>query len=132
MDENPVVGRCGNQIKAPDILSFVDTYMGKELNSLGLTHSIVDVIALPFADSTEKHLHLIVDAVKNIPGFPALVLGVKDKALTEWELQPAYYNQLASRYLMEKRSCLELDISMWEVFSESNAAAESIIPGYVG
>ncbi|KMT17098.1 hypothetical protein BVRB_2g041520 [Beta vulgaris subsp. vulgaris] len=96
MDENPtvlVVGSCGNQIDALGILSFVDTYLGKKLNSLGLTHSIVDVIALPFANSTEKRLHLIVDVVKNIPGFPALVLGVKDKALTEWELQPAYYYQ---------------------------------------
>ncbi|KMT18010.1 hypothetical protein BVRB_2g032040 [Beta vulgaris subsp. vulgaris] len=73
MDENPavlVVGRCGNQIDSPGILSIVDTYLGKELNSLGLTHSIVDVMALPFADSTEKRLHLIVDAVNNVHLYP--------------------------------------------------------------
>lgn len=76
---------------------------------------------------------LLETSSKNIPGFPALVLGVKDKALTEWELQPAYYYQLASRYLMEKRSCLELALSMWEVFSEGNGSAESVIQSsYVG
>lgn len=37
---------------------------------------------------------LLETSSKNIPGFPAQVLGVKDKALTEWELQPAYYYQV--------------------------------------
>ncbi|KAL2940085.1 ER membrane protein complex subunit 1 [Bienertia sinuspersici] len=73
LDENPailVVGHCGNGIDAPGIFSIVDTYLGKELNSLGLTHSIVNVIPLPFADSTEKRLHLIVDANKNVHLYP--------------------------------------------------------------
>lgn len=65
MDENPsvlVAGRCGPHWDAPGVLSFVDTYTGKELDSLGLTHSVMQVIPLPFTDSTEQHLHLIIDA----------------------------------------------------------------------
>jgi hypothetical protein len=65
MDENPsvlVVGRCGPNWDAPGVLSFVDTYTGKELDSLGLTHSVMQVIPLPFTDSVEQHLHLIIDA----------------------------------------------------------------------
>ena len=64
MDENPsilVVGRCGPNWDAPGVLSFVDTYTGKELDSLGLTHSVMQVIPLPFTDSAEHHLHLIID-----------------------------------------------------------------------
>ncbi|XP_021728257.1 trafficking protein particle complex subunit 11-like [Chenopodium quinoa] len=76
---------------------------------------------------------LLETSSKNLPALPAQVSGVKDKALTEWELQPAYYYQLASRYLIEKRSCLELALSMWEIFGESNNPAESVIPSaYVG
>lgn len=41
--------------------------------------------------------------------------------------------QLASRYLMEKRSCLEHALSMSEVFSEGNDISESVAPSnYVG
>ncbi|KAK9678673.1 hypothetical protein RND81_11G226600 [Saponaria officinalis] len=76
---------------------------------------------------------LLETSSKNVPGFAAIVLGVTDKSLTEWELQPAYYYQLAAQYLIEKRSCLEIALSMWEVFNESDAAADSVIPsGYVG
>ncbi|XP_074264314.1 uncharacterized protein LOC141586832 [Silene latifolia] len=76
---------------------------------------------------------LLETSSKNVPGFAAIVLGVTDKALTEWELQSAYYYQLAAQYLIEKRSCLELALSMWEVFNESDAAADSVIPsGYIG
>ncbi|KAL9245710.1 hypothetical protein vseg_019330 [Gypsophila vaccaria] len=76
---------------------------------------------------------LLETSSKNVPGFAAIVLGVADKSLTEWELQPAYYYQLAAQYLIEKRSCLEVALSMWEVFNESEAAADSVIPsGYVG
>ncbi|KAA8521807.1 hypothetical protein F0562_012480 [Nyssa sinensis] len=65
MDENPsvlVVGRCGLSPNSPGVLSIVDTYTGKELNSLGPVHSIVQVIPLPFTDSTEQRLHLLIDA----------------------------------------------------------------------
>lgn len=73
LNEDPavlIVGRCGNGVHAPGILSIVDTYSGKELNSLGLSHSFVDVIPLPFADSTEKRLHLIVDEDRNVHLYP--------------------------------------------------------------
>ncbi|XP_057522936.1 uncharacterized protein LOC130802853 [Amaranthus tricolor] len=73
LDENPailVVGRCDNVVDAPGILSVVDTYLGLELSSLSLTHSVVEVIPLPFADSTEKRLHLMVDADRNVHLYP--------------------------------------------------------------
>ncbi|KAK9102760.1 hypothetical protein Sjap_020014 [Stephania japonica] len=64
MDENPsvlVVGRCGFSLDSPGILSFVDSYTGKELYSSSLTHSIAQVIPLAFTDSTEQRLHLLID-----------------------------------------------------------------------
>ncbi|KAK1550630.1 hypothetical protein Q3G72_022239 [Acer saccharum] len=73
MDENPsvlVVGRCGFSSNAPGVLSFVDAYTGKELNSLDLAHSIVQVIPLPFTDSTEQRLHLLVDADRRVHLYP--------------------------------------------------------------
>ncbi|XP_057957645.1 uncharacterized protein LOC131150740 [Malania oleifera] len=65
MDENPsvlVVGRCGHGSDSSSALSFIDTYTGKELNSLNLAHSVSQVIPLPFTDSTEQRLHLLIDA----------------------------------------------------------------------
>jgi hypothetical protein len=64
MNENPsvlVVGRCKPSSDAPGIFSFVDTYTGKELKSFGLDHSVAQVIPLPFTDSTEQRLHLLID-----------------------------------------------------------------------
>ncbi|XP_052170277.1 uncharacterized protein LOC127786708 [Diospyros lotus] len=64
MDENPsvlVVGRCGRTLDAPGVLSIVDAYKGKELNPSSSVHSIVHVIPLPFTDSTEQRLHLLID-----------------------------------------------------------------------
>ncbi|KAH0638599.1 hypothetical protein KY285_035185 [Solanum tuberosum] len=65
LDENPsvlVVGTCGHNSDASGILSFVDAYKGEELNYLVPVHSITQVIPLPFTDSTEQRLHLIIDA----------------------------------------------------------------------
>ncbi|KAI8547334.1 hypothetical protein RHMOL_Rhmol07G0187200 [Rhododendron molle] len=65
LDENPsvlVLGRCGHSLDANGVLSVVDTYTGKELSSVGASHSIVQVIPLPFTDSTEQRLHLLIDA----------------------------------------------------------------------
>lgn len=65
MDENPsvlVVGRCGQSMDGPGLLSFVDTYTGKEISSSSQTHSVVQVIPLPFTDSTEERLHILLDA----------------------------------------------------------------------
>lgn len=65
LDENPsvlVVGTCGHNSDAPGIFSFIDAYKGEELNYLAPGHSITQVIPLPFTDSTEQRLHLIIDA----------------------------------------------------------------------
>ncbi|CAM8986690.1 unnamed protein product [Rhodiola kirilowii] len=64
---------------------------------------------------------------------PALVFGVADKLLTEWEFLPAYYYQLAASYLKEKRSCLEFSFSMMETSDELNSSDDSVIPSvYMG
>lgn len=73
MDENPsvlVVGRCRSSSDAPGVLSFVDTYTGKELSSSSLVHSVVQVILLPFTDSTEQRLHLLIDAKQQAHLYP--------------------------------------------------------------
>ncbi|XP_010049094.2 ER membrane protein complex subunit 1 [Eucalyptus grandis] len=73
MDENPsvlVVGRCGPSDDAPGLLSFIDAYKGEELDSLVPIHSIVQVIPLPFTDSTEQRLHLLVDANQRAHLYP--------------------------------------------------------------
>ncbi|KDP24923.1 hypothetical protein JCGZ_24301 [Jatropha curcas] len=62
---------------------------------------------------------------------PALV--TTDRPLTEWELQPAYYYQLAGHYLKEKRTSLELALSMSQAADEIDCSAESVAPSvYVG
>ncbi|KAL4298168.1 hypothetical protein GQ457_12G020690 [Hibiscus cannabinus] len=73
MDENPsvlVISRCGPSSDAPAVLSFVDTYTGKELNSLSLVHGVVQVIPLPYTDSTEQRLHLLIDSDKHAHLYP--------------------------------------------------------------
>ncbi|XP_022750174.1 ER membrane protein complex subunit 1 isoform X2 [Durio zibethinus] len=73
MDENPsvlVVSKCGPSSDISGVLSFVDTYTGKELGSLTLVHSIVQVIPLPYTDSTEQRLHLLIDADKHAHLYP--------------------------------------------------------------
>ncbi|OVA20302.1 protein of unknown function DUF1620 [Macleaya cordata] len=73
MDENPsvlIVGRCGLGSDASGVLSFVDSYTGQELNSLNLAHSIEHIIPLPFTDSTEQRLHLLIDANKRAYLYP--------------------------------------------------------------
>ncbi|XP_009623191.1 uncharacterized protein [Nicotiana tomentosiformis] len=65
LDENPsvlVVGTCGLNSDASGILSFVDAYKGVELNYIAPHHSISQVIPLPFTDSIEQRLHLLIDA----------------------------------------------------------------------
>ncbi|KAJ8751721.1 hypothetical protein K2173_025893 [Erythroxylum novogranatense] len=64
MDANPsimVVGRSHPSLNAPGVVSFVDTYRGKEVRSMNLVHAVVQVIPLPFTDSTEQRLHLLID-----------------------------------------------------------------------
>ncbi|XP_072964279.1 uncharacterized protein [Typha angustifolia] len=65
MHENPsvlVVGRCGSNSEASGVLSVVDSYSGKELESVSLAHSVSRVIPLTLTDSSEQRLHLIMDA----------------------------------------------------------------------
>uniref|UniRef100_A0A1D1Z7X7 ER membrane protein complex subunit 1 n=1 Tax=Anthurium amnicola TaxID=1678845 RepID=A0A1D1Z7X7_9ARAE len=73
MDENPsvlVVGRCGLHSDAPGVISIVDSFSGKEVKSAKLSHSIVQVMPLPFTDSTEQRLHLIMDANRKAHLYP--------------------------------------------------------------
>ncbi|XWS70327.1 hypothetical protein CRYUN_Cryun03dG0038500 [Craigia yunnanensis] len=73
MDENPhvlIVGRCGPSSDASGVLSFVDAYTGKELSSLSLVHSVAQVIPLPYTDSTEQRLHLLIDSDKHAHLYP--------------------------------------------------------------
>ncbi|CAK9136391.1 unnamed protein product [Ilex paraguariensis] len=73
LDENPsvlVLGKCGYSPDALGVLSIVDTYAGKELNYLGPLHSIAQVIPLPFTDSTEQRLHLLIDVNKRAHLYP--------------------------------------------------------------
>ncbi|KNA06063.1 hypothetical protein SOVF_184420 [Spinacia oleracea] len=111
LDENPavlVVGRCGNGIDAPGIFSIVDTYSGKELNSLSLTHSVVDVIPLPFTDSTEKRLHLVVDENRNLHLYPktseAAAIFEHEFSNVYWYSVDAENNMLRGHTL--KRNCM--------------------------
>ncbi|MQM09085.1 hypothetical protein Taro_041947 [Colocasia esculenta] len=73
LDVNPsvlVMGRCGLQPDAPGVFSIVDSYSGKELKSSKLSHSIAQVMPLPFTDSTEQRLHLFIDANKKAHLYP--------------------------------------------------------------
>lgn len=73
MDENPsvlVVGRCGSDSSAPGLHSFVDVYTGKEISSSDIGHSVVQVMPLPFTDSTEQRLHLIADTQGHVHLYP--------------------------------------------------------------
>ncbi|KAL6215585.1 hypothetical protein ACLB2K_015014 [Fragaria x ananassa] len=73
MDENPsilIVGRCGQGSDAPGVLSIVDAYTGTEVNSMDLGHSISQVIPLPFTDSTEQRLHLLIDGNQHAYLYP--------------------------------------------------------------
>ncbi|XP_068648589.1 uncharacterized protein [Aristolochia californica] len=91
MDENPsvlVVGRCGRGSEALGVLSVIDSYTGKELHSVKLTHSIVQVFPLPFTDSTEQRLHLLIDYEKRAHLYPSsrdsLSAFLKEQANIYW------------------------------------------------
>ncbi|CAA0830353.1 catalytics [Striga hermonthica] len=86
LDENPsilVVGRCGSNSNAPGVLSIVDTYTGEERNHMGPTHSIVHIIPLPFSDSIEQRLHLLLDSNGHVHLYPrsAEALGIFQREL---------------------------------------------------
>nr|GMD48424.1 ER membrane protein complex subunit 1-like [Ipomoea batatas] len=57
MDENPsvlVVGKCGLNSDAPSVLSFVDSYTGKELKILKHVHSIAQVVHTQAKVTTDR------------------------------------------------------------------------------
>ncbi|XP_010547392.1 PREDICTED: uncharacterized protein LOC104819155 isoform X2 [Tarenaya hassleriana] len=59
--------------------------------------------------------------------------GTAERLLTEFEFYPAYYYRLAAHYLKEKRSALELVLSMSEAAEENDSNSESVAPSlYVG
>ncbi|KAG7535864.1 Trafficking protein particle complex subunit 11 [Arabidopsis thaliana x Arabidopsis arenosa] len=59
--------------------------------------------------------------------------GTAEISLTEFEFYPAYYYQLAAHYLKDKKSALELLLSMSEIAQEIDTSSASITPSvYVG
>ncbi|XP_064965845.1 uncharacterized protein LOC135585125 isoform X4 [Musa acuminata AAA Group] len=61
--------------------------------------------------------------------------GTSENPLTEWEVQPAYYYQLAASYLREKRYCLDSSLSMTDSASANTLGKnpESVLPSvFVG
>ncbi|XP_073044347.1 uncharacterized protein [Primulina eburnea] len=86
LDENPsvlVVGRCGPGTDSAGVLSVVDTYKGEEHNHMRLLHSISSIIPLPFTDSLEQRLHLLLDANSHAHLYPrtAEALGIFKREL---------------------------------------------------
>ncbi|KAL4572642.1 hypothetical protein LXL04_019423 [Taraxacum kok-saghyz] len=50
-----------------------------------------------------------------------------------WEFRPAYYYQLAAQYLKEKKTCVEITLSMPDSIPESDDTSDSIVPSvYIG
>ncbi|CAJ1942175.1 unnamed protein product [Sphenostylis stenocarpa] len=76
---------------------------------------------------------LLETSSKTTQGFAPIILSTSSKPLCEWEYYPAYYYQLAAHYLSEKRSVLELAISMSETNNEIDSVVDSVVPSvYVG
>ncbi|PON44825.1 Foie gras liver health family [Parasponia andersonii] len=68
-----------------------------------------------------------------IQSISSLIAGTTERSLTEWEFRPANYYQLAAHYLKEKRSSLEITVSISETLNESDSSADSVVPSvYVG
>ncbi|KAJ6313883.1 hypothetical protein OIU78_017519 [Salix suchowensis] len=91
---------------------------------------------LHFKTSTLQFLvfaELLETSSKTITGNSNIALGTADLALSEWEFQPAYYYQFAAHYLKEKRTSLDLSLTMSETADEIDRNAESVVPSiYVG
>ena len=64
------MGKCGLGPDDTEIISFVDSHSGKELNSYSISNSISQVIPLPMKDSMEQRLHLFVDNNARAHFFP--------------------------------------------------------------
>ncbi|KAK7346263.1 hypothetical protein VNO80_20778 [Phaseolus coccineus] len=76
---------------------------------------------------------LLETSSKITQGSSPVGLSTSSKPMSEWEYYPAYYYQLAAHYLSEKRSALELAISMSETSNENDSVVESVVPSvYMG
>ncbi|KAK8936199.1 hypothetical protein KSP39_PZI013538 [Platanthera zijinensis] len=65
MDESPsvlAVIKCGHGFHESGVFFIIDSHTGKVRISQKLSHSILQVIPLPFTDSTEQRLHLVIDS----------------------------------------------------------------------
>lgn len=61
------------------------------------------------------------------------LVGNSERSLTKWEFRPANYYQLAAQYLKEKRTSLEVAVSISETLNGTDGSAESVVPSmYVG
>ncbi|ESQ31070.1 hypothetical protein EUTSA_v10003539mg [Eutrema salsugineum] len=68
-----------------------------------------------------------------VQSFSSLNQRTTEISLTEFEFYPAYYYQLAAHYLKDKKSTLELLLSMSVTAQEIDSSSESVIPSvYVG
>ncbi|KAL4198078.1 hypothetical protein AMTRI_Chr03g44090 [Amborella trichopoda] len=75
----------------------------------------------------------------SIPSAGVSPSGTSERQITEWELQPAYYYQLAAHYLREKKISLGFQLSMSETLKRPEGVAaiesnpDSVVPSvYVG
>ncbi|KAK4284521.1 hypothetical protein QN277_001342 [Acacia crassicarpa] len=97
---------------------------------------VPEVIFLHWEWMSRQYLvfgELLETSSKNFQSFSPVLLGSSAKPLSEWESYPAYYYQLAAQYLREKRSALELAVSMSEASNEIDSTSESVVPSvYVG
>ncbi|KAF7809547.1 Trafficking protein particle complex subunit 11 [Senna tora] len=76
---------------------------------------------------------LLETSLKSTQSFSPVHLGSSAKLLSVWECYPAYYYQLAAHNLSEKRSALELTVSMSETYDAVDSNAQSVVPSvYVG
>ncbi|CAH8352212.1 unnamed protein product [Eruca vesicaria subsp. sativa] len=68
-----------------------------------------------------------------VQSFSSLNQGTAETPLTEFEFYPAYYYQLAAHYLQNKKSSLELLLSMSVAAQKIDGSSDSITPSvYVG
>lgn len=91
LDHNPsvlVVGRCGLSLSSLSTLSIIDAYTGKEVKNVGPAHSTVQVLSLPFTDSEEQQLHLLIDNEKRGHLYPRSREAVE---IFERELENVYW-----------------------------------------
>ncbi|XP_078431857.1 uncharacterized protein LOC144703543 [Wolffia australiana] len=73
MLENPsvvVIGRRGLHPDAPGVMFIIDGYSGEIISSSELAHSVRQVMPLPFGDSSDQRLHLIIDGNKKGHVYP--------------------------------------------------------------